>query len=173
MPKFPSVASRMLRWSLAALAAVAVSACQQLPEPPEPLGPYTGPGTSLSAPASPSEATFAFEPFTGAPGNIADDLSRLIGNEAQKQGLTLVRRVGASATYRVNGYLTSTGEPSSATVFYVFDVVDGSGNRRTRITGSETVAGTAGDPWVAVESTTLERIANRTVVELKAWLNRQ
>lgn len=163
------------RWPLAAVFALALSACQAIPEPPAGLGPYIPPQTQsvASEPASPSQATFAFEPFTGAPGNLADDLSRFIGVEAQKQGLTLVRRIGATATYRVNGYLSATGEPSSATVFYVFDIVDGTGKRLKRISGSETVTGTKGDPWEAVDSPTLERIANRSVVEIAAWLNRQ
>ena len=116
--------------------------------------------------------TFAFEPFTGAPGNIADELSEFIGSEARKQGITLVRRVGAAATYRVNGYLSATGQPSNGTVFYVFDIVDSSGRRLKRISGTEATGGASGDPWQAVSSGTLSRIANRSMVEIKAWLNR-
>lgn len=166
--------AHLTRWLAAAVAALALASCQQLPEPPQAIGPYTGPANSSASapPATPSQATFAFEPFTGAPGNIADDLSRAIGKEAQLQGLKLVRRVGAPATFRVNGYLSATGEPSSATVFFVFDVVDTSGRRVKRLSGVETVAGTRGDPWQAINSETLNRIANRTVVQLVAWLNR-
>ncbi len=116
--------------------------------------------------------TFAFEPFTGAPGNIADELSEMIGSEARKQGITLVRRIGAAATYRVNGYLSATGQPSNGTVFYVFDIVDSSGRRVKRISGTEDTGGASGDPWQAVSSGTLSRIANRSMVEIKAWLNR-
>lgn len=166
--------AHLTRWIAATVAALALASCQQLPEPPQAIGPYTGPANSTAAapPATPSQATFAFEPFTGAPGNIADNLSRAIGKEAQSQGLKLVRRVGAPATFRVNGYLSATGEPSSATVFYVFDVVDTSGQRVKRISGQETVSGRKGDPWQAINSTTLDRIANRSVVQLVAWLNR-
>lgn len=164
-----------IRWLIAAAFALVLTACQGLPEPPADLGPYKPqqPALSVNGPVAPSQATFAFEPFTGAPGNLADDLSRYIGIEAQKQNLSLVRRVGAVATYRVNGYLSATGEASSATVFYVFDIVDGNGKRLHRISGSETVGGTKGDPWEAIDSGTLERIANRSVVEIAAWLNRQ
>ncbi|WP_209015869.1 hypothetical protein [Roseibium sp. RKSG952] len=120
-----------------------------------------------------SKVSFAFEPLTGIPGNLADQLSESIGNEASKQGLTLVRRVGAESTYRVNGYLSAAGDPSETVVFYVFDVVDNSGRRVNRISGSERISGTSGDPWQAVSSTDLERIANRVVVRLEAWLNRR
>lgn len=173
MPNFlPSAAG--LRRSLAILSVLALAACQGLPEPPAPLGaPSPEQAPAAPPPATPSESTFAFDPFTGAPGNLADDLSRYIGIEAQKQGLLLVRRVGAAANYRVKGYLSATGEPSSATVFYVFDIVGPSGTRLKRISGNETVAGTKGDPWQAIDSATLQRIANRSVVEISAWLNRQ
>ncbi|MTI43629.1 hypothetical protein JM93_02855 [Roseibium hamelinense] len=149
-----------------------LAACQSSPQPPSSVGPG-GPVPTVAPPATvrAEDATFAFEPFTGAPGNIADELSESIGEQARRQGLTLVRRVGAQATYRVNGYLSAAGEPSSATVFYVFDVVDSSGRRLKRISGTERTSGTAGDPWQAVDGRTLDRIANRSVVELEAWLN--
>jgi hypothetical protein len=149
-----------------------LAACQAAPQPPTPIS------TTVTAPTIAGQAdqeegvTFAFEPFTGAPGNIADELSEMIGSEARKQGITLVRRVGASATYRVNGYLSATGQPSNGTVFYVFDIVDNSGRRVKRISGTEDTGGASGDPWQAVGSGTLSRIANRSMVELKAWLNR-
>lgn len=171
----PLPVASLFRWPLAVVLALGLVACQATPEPPTGIGqsPTTSQYQTASLPASTSDTTFAFEPFTGAPGNISDDLSRYIGEEAQKQGLTLVRRVGATATYRVKGYLSATGEPSSATVFYVFDVVDPRGTRLTRISGTETVSGTKGDPWEAIDSSSLQRIANRSVVEIAAWLNRQ
>ncbi|MEO9527005.1 hypothetical protein [Roseibium sp.] len=166
---FPRLLPRLLA---AALLSAGLAACQASPQPP---GPVTSavPTPSISGQADPEEGvTLAFEPFTGAPGNIADELSEFIGSEARKQGITLVRRVGAAATYRVNGYLSATGQPSSGTVFYVFDIVDGNGRRLKRISGTEDTGGASGDPWQAVGSGTLSRIANRSVVEIKAWLNR-
>ncbi|GAB2183980.1 hypothetical protein LAB1_12890 [Roseibium sp. LAB1] len=149
-----------------------LAACQAAPQPPTPIS------TTVTAPTIAGQVdqdegvTFAFEPFTGAPGNIADELSEMIGSEARKQGITLVRRIGASATYRVNGYLSATGQPSNGTVFYVFDIVDSSGRRVKRISGTEDTGGASGDPWQSVSSGTLSRIANRSMVEIKAWLNR-
>lgn len=154
------------------LLAAGLAACQAAPQPPNPVS-TPAPVPSVSGQVNPEEGvTLAFEPFTGAPGNIADELSEFIGSEARKQGITLVRRIGAAATYRVNGYLSATGQPSSGTVFYVFDIVDSSGRRLKRISGTEATNGASGDPWQSVSSGTLSRIANRSMVEIKAWLNR-
>lgn len=148
-----------------------LAACSASPTPPNPIA-STTPLPSIAGQVDEDQGiTFAFEPFTGAPGNIADTLSEYIGKEARDQGITLVRRVGASATYRVNGYLSATGQPSTGTVFYVFDIVDGSGKRVKRISGTEATGGSSGDPWRSVSSATLSRIANRSMVEIKAWLN--
>lgn len=150
----------------------ALAACQSSPQPPSPIA-TTAPAPSISGQIDEDEGvTFAFEPFTGAPGNLADTLSEFIGREAKAQGITLVRRVGAAATYRVNGYLAATGQPSNGSVFYVFDIVDTSGRRVKRISGVESTGGASGDPWQAVDSGTLSRIAQRSMVEIRAWLNR-
>ncbi|WP_269580624.1 hypothetical protein [Roseibium sp. Sym1] len=164
--------SLSLRLLAIVLATAGLVACQAAPQPPGPIA-TTVTAPSISGQVDPEAGvTLAFEPFTGAPGNIADELSEFIGAEARKQGITLVRRVGAAATYRVNGYLSATGQPSNGTVFYVFDIVDGSGRRLKRISGTEDTGGASGDPWQAVGSGTLSRIANRSMVEIKAWLNR-
>ncbi len=150
----------------------ALAACQSSPRPPTPIA-TTAPTPAISSESDQdAEVTFAFEPFTGAPGNIADQLSEMIGAEARKQGITLVRRVGAAATYRVNGFLSATGQPSNGTVFYVFDIVDDSGRRVKRISGTEDTGGSAGDPWRSVSAGTLSRIATRSMVEIRAWLYR-
>ncbi|MTI04129.1 hypothetical protein E1180_01180 [Roseibium denhamense] len=172
MPNLADLFSRSaVRKFVGLVLVTGLAACQASPQPPAAVSAgVTAPSIARSQ-AVPGETTFAFEPFTGAPGNIADELSEQIGSEARRQGITLVRRVGASATYRVNGYLAATGEPG--TVFYVFDIVDSSGKRLKRISGTESTGGTSGDPWQSVSSSELSRIANRSMVEIKAWLNRQ
>ncbi len=156
--------------AVAIAATVFVAACQNTSQPSTTT---QTPRATRSAPAvAPEKATFAFEPFTGAPGNTADQLSELIGHEAREQGLTLVRRVGAPASYRINGYLAATGNQSSVTLFYVFDVVDASGSRVHRIIGQESAPGTSGDPWSGIEGDTLSLVAKRSVASLRAWLYR-
>lgn len=131
--------------------------------------------TTASAPVLPavpaSEATIAFEPFIGIPGNRADQLSRKIGETAQKEKLKLVRRIDETATYRVRGYLTAVGNESGTTIVYVYDIFRGDA-RVHRISGQETSEGSRGDPWTGVDNDALNNIAIRTVVALKSWLSR-
>ncbi len=130
---------------------------------------------SSAAPAAnvpASEATFAFDPIAGAPGNTIDDLSRKIGDTAREEGLTLVRRSGVQATYRVKGHLSAVGNNTASTVIYVFDVYDTAGRRLHRFSGQETGSAVSADPWSGVDSDALDLVARRTVLALKAWLTR-
>ena len=151
---------------------LALGACAGEPLPPSAVGERSTPAPQLAAPVDPRQATFAFEPFTGAPGNIADALSQEIGAQARAQNLRLVRRVGAPASYRVNGYLSASGDQSSTTMFYVLDVVDANGNRVHRVLGQEASSGSSGDPWAGVDEDTIRRAARRSVADLAAWLRR-
>lgn len=157
----------------AATLLLAVAACNQTAPTPRPVTtPVPGNQTLAPAPKVPAaQATFAFEPFVGAPGNTADELSKEIGARAGVEKLQLVRRVDGKPSYRVKGYLTATGTAAGGSVFFVFDVFDANGVRLTRISGQESTSGVSGDPWAAVDVATLKRIAARTVLELKAWVN--
>jgi len=126
--------------------------------------------TAPIGPSAVGTASFAFEPFTGVPGNAADELTRRIADVSDREGLNLVRRVGAPATFRVKGYLTAIGNPTSTTLSYIYDVYDGSGRRVHRIAGQEPSGGTSGDPWSGITDETLVVVAERTVAALKAWL---
>ncbi|GHB30460.1 hypothetical protein GCM10007094_18590 [Pseudovibrio japonicus] len=151
-----------------AVAAI-LAGCSANPIPPSSIGDMI---ENKSAPpaVAPDRATFAFEQLTGLPGNIADDLFMELGDRTVAADLTLVRRVGAPATYRVKGFLTAAGDQYTTTVFYVFDIIDESGNRVHRIDGQEQTGGNAGDPWNSVTRDALRRIAGRTVASIKAWL---
>ncbi|MEW5423720.1 hypothetical protein [Amorphus sp. 3PC139-8] len=130
------------------------------------------PGTpgSATAPVSKQDVTFAFEPFTGMPGNIADTLAQQIADEAAIHNLQLVKRVGAPATYRVKGFLSAVSSDNAANIVYVFDVFTAEGTRLHRITGHESAGITSGDPWSGVNEDALNNIAIDVVGELDAWL---
>jgi len=143
----------------------------------------SGPPTALTSPAFTAATaagehidlttmSFAIEPFEGMPGNAADDLTRRIVETGKHEGLTFVQRLGAPATYRVKGWLTAVGNPTSTTIVYIYDVTDASGQRVFRFTGQEPSGGTSADPWSAVSDDTVAIIAERTVATLKAWLAR-
>ncbi len=157
----------------AVAAAILVAGCSsgdtvgELAPTPAPVG-VAGPvGSGV---VNPGIASFAFEPFTGVPGNAADDLTRRLADVSGREGLNLVRRVGAPATFRVKGYLTAIGNPTATTLTYVYDVFDASGRRVHRIAGQEPSGGTSGDPWSGITDETLEVVAERTIAALKAWL---
>ena len=147
-----------------------VAGCGPNGTPPTPgaLGSVPAP-TATPTPVPTSDASVAFEPFIGMPGNRADELAKHIGSEAQRQNLNLVRRLDTKATYRVRGYLTAVGNDSGVTVVYVYDIFSGN-NRVHRISGQEISEGSDGDPWNGVENEALKNIAARTVIEIKSWL---
>ena len=172
MNAFHSTRKTVLRAAVPALALL-LAACAGNPAPPAYVSDTRSRPAAVPVPSVPADqATFAFEPFTGAPGNIADALSRQIGAESRNQNLRLVRRVGAPATYRINGYLSASGDQSQTTLFYVFDIVDAGGNRLHRILGQESAPGSSGDPWSGIDDDALNRAARRSVAELVAWLRR-
>lgn len=172
MNAFHSTRKTVLRAAVPALALL-LAACAGNPAPPAYVSNSRSQPATVPVPSVPADqATFAFEPFTGAPGNIADALSRQIGAESRNQNLRLVRRVGAPATYRINGYLSASGDQSQTTLFYVFDIVDAGGNRLHRILGQESAPGSSGDPWSGIDDDALNRAARRSVAELAAWLRR-
>lgn len=148
----------------------ALAGCAGNSGSPVPKGFTSAPATTVARPRVPaSEATFAFEPFIGVPGNTADELSRKIGEKAKLENLKLVRRVDGEATYRVRGYLTAAGNENGKTIAYVFDVFSGD-QRLYRFNGQEIADGSRGDPWAGVESESLDNIAARVVLALKSWL---
>lgn len=119
---------------------------------------------------SPLDASFAFEPFIGVPGNVGDDLLRRIWNRAEREGLAVVKRPGGVATYHVEGTLTAVSNDANSVVLYVFDVTDASGQRVHRITGRQQSDDGEADPWTAVKETDLDLIARKLAALLRAWL---
>lgn len=138
---------------------------------PELSGIATGlepvPGAPLVAPF---EATFAFEPFPGVPGNVGDELLRRIWRRMEREGLAVQKRPGGVASYRVVGALTAVSDDTTSQVFYVFDVVDPTGTRVHRIAGRALSDDSAGDPWANVTTDDLDVIARRVSALLRAWL---
>ena len=98
-------------------------------------------GGDLRAPRAPladrNNATFAFLPFAGVPGNVGDDLLRRIWQQSEREGLTVVRRPGGPALFTVEGHLTAVSDDTNSQVFFVFDVMDVSGTRLHRISGEQ------------------------------------
>lgn len=158
---------------LAVSSVLLLAACGGDPVPPGTLNTMNSMinQDSVAPTVAPDKATFAFEQFTGIPGNAGDDLARAIAQSARSQNINLVRRVGAPSTYRVQGYLSAVGDKYTTTVFYVFDIMDNNGNRLHRIQGQEQSEGGSGDPWASVGNDSLRRVAARAVASISAWVN--
>ncbi len=163
-----------------ALASV-LAACQSTaPVKPKPAPVLAGPtvpappeATQPAAPTVPaSVATFSFDQIKGVPTNKQSDLAKSIAKYAQARNLHLVRRADVSATYHVWGYLSAVGGDVGTNVTYVWDIIDQSGNRVLRFSGIEITGGATQDPWESVTGSTLDTVAQRTVEDVYAWINR-
>ncbi|RVJ21088.1 hypothetical protein CN184_17025, partial [Sinorhizobium medicae] len=69
----------------------------------------------------------------------------------------------------LKGYFSALNDGGKTTVVYVWDILDGGGNRLHRIQGQDTVANTAADPWSAVPAETMEAIGNETIDAYLEW----
>ena len=147
-----------------------LSAC----DAPRISGIAAGLGEGMRAPrpplADPAQASFAFEPFPGVPGNLADDLTRRIWRQAEREGLTVVKRPGGAALFRVDGTLTAVSDDNNAQVFYVFDIRGVNGRLLHRISGQQRSEDAGGDPWAGVTREDLDVIATRLAALMRAWL---
>ncbi|WMS43877.1 hypothetical protein RDV64_05650 [Acuticoccus sp. MNP-M23] len=161
----------MIRAALLLVVAVTLAACQQ----PSLTGIAAGVGREMAPPraplADPADATFAFLPFPGIPGNVSDALLRRIWLRAGQEGLTVIKRPGGPALFTVEGSLTATSNETNSLIFYVFDVKDISGRRLHRIVGEQRSEESGGDPWDNVNRDDLDLIAIRLSALINAWLN--
>ncbi len=128
--------------------------------------------TSFAPRIPASQVTLAIEPFKSMPGNLADELTEGIADDAKAADITVIRRIGAQTTHRLQGQLTAVGGDSGTVVVYIFEVYDADGTRVYRFNGQEVAGGATGDPWVGAGGDTMDKIAGKVILELKAWLSR-
>ncbi len=110
-----------------------------------------------------------FLPIIGAPVEAVTPLSRQLGADARSLGLTIKNSSDSSAAYILKGYLSAFQDGPQISVTYVWDVLDGNGNRVHRIQGSESAPLKRGDPWSAVPPTVMQKIATKTMSEFNSW----
>lgn len=110
-------------------------------------------------------ASVQFLPVVGAPPEKVAMLSEALSRSAAQKGVTILPSGSGTAPLRLKGYLSALGEGRETIVVYVWDVVDETGNRVSRIQGQERVSGNAADPWDSVGEAPLAAIAGRTIDE--------
>jgi hypothetical protein len=120
------------------------------------------------APAA-AAATIRFLPIIGAPVEVITPLSKQLGNEARSHGLTIKAASDTSSQHILKGYFSALNDGGKTTVVYVWDVLDGTGNRLHRIQGQDTVNATAADLWSVVPPQTMQAIATKTINEYLSW----
>ena len=120
------------------------------------------------APAA-AAGTIRFLPIIGAPVEVVTPLSKQLGSEARSHGLTIKAASDTSSQHILKGYFSALNDGGKTTVVYVWDVLDGTGNRLHRIQGQDTVNATAANLWSVVPPQTMQAIATKTINEYLSW----
>jgi hypothetical protein len=151
--------------------ALLVSACSPvLVAPPGP--PVIAPRQAVTlgpAPVKGAGAKFALTTVTGMPGADQIELEQALKKFATTRNLQLVDWGDATATYRVEGYISAIGDSNRVILVYVWDVFDAEGNRIHRFTGQEPARGGGADPWTAVTLGLVDDAARQTIDALADW----
>ena len=133
----------------------------------------TTPGSAtLNGPtaAIPTVSRLQFAPIVGTPVEAAGPLSERLAQRAKERGISIAR-AGEPQTHILKGYFSALPEGKQTTIVYVWDVLDGVGNRLHRIQGQQVVQG--GKGWSSVSAATMQGIADQTMEQLGAWLGRR
>ncbi len=132
--------------------------------------PQTQPQQKTAAIAPTAAAgTIRFLPIIGAPVEVVTPLSKQLGAEARSHGLTIKAASDTSSQHILKGYFSALNDGGKTTVVYVWDVLDGTGNRLHRIQGQDTVNATAADLWSVVPPQTMQAIATKTISAYLSW----
>lgn len=127
-------------------------------------------GLQQQASLTGSVAPVAFLPVTGAPQTAVATLAGAMRGAAQANGVPVVVSLDRGARYQIKGYFSALADSSGSTLVYVWDVLDGQGNRLHRISGQERGGPAQGDPWTGIGQETLSKVANSTMGNLRNWL---
>lgn len=134
-------------------------------------GQAQGPAAQAQAalPAGQVRGQIRFMPVIGAPVNAVTPLSRQLAVEARNRGLAILSASDPGGEHVLKGYFSADSFDGQTTVYYVWDILDPSGTRLTRIQGQESFPGGSGDPWASVPAGVMEKIATRTLSDYIAW----
>ncbi|WP_018236620.1 hypothetical protein [Ensifer sp. BR816] len=151
---------------------------EETAEPPAQPDVASAPEETKQAAASPAAAAtgsggIRFLPIIGAPVQAVTPLSKQLGASARAQGLTIKSSSDTTSNHILKGYFSALNDGGKTTVVYVWDVLDGSGNRLHRIQGQDSVTSSAAEPWSAVPPETMQAIASKTIDAYLEWRRSQ
>jgi hypothetical protein len=127
--------------------------------------PTVGPAQLADARGTP----VTFESVEGPPATVVGTFMRDLGEEASARQLAVVPR-GATALYRIRGYLAQTSDREGA-ITWAWDVYDAEEHRAFRFTGAEPIGRRAGSAW-PTDDAVLRKIARASVDQLVAFIAR-
>ncbi|MBP2548882.1 hypothetical protein J2858_001798 [Neorhizobium galegae] len=127
-------------------------------------------GTDTASLGESSRNTIRFLPIIGAPTTIITPLSRHLANAARAGGIVIQASSANNGGHFLKGYLAAFRNGDGVTISYVWDVLDGTGERLHRIQGKQDIAYAGGDLWAAVPGKTLQTIAQDTIATYRQWL---
>ncbi len=110
-----------------------------------------------------------FLPIIGAPVAAVTSLSKQLGADARAKGLTIKSSSDNTSRHILKGYFSALKDGNKTTIVYIWDVLDGGGNRLHRIQGQDTIDATAADPWAVVPPEAMQAIASRSIDAYLAW----
>lgn len=135
------------------------------PQAPGVLGTLPGGETATSG------GSIRFLPIIGAPISAVTPLSRELATNASARGISIKPSSDNSAEHMLKGYFSAFDDGAGTTITYVWDVLDTSGARLTRLQGQEKLAGKSADPWANVPPNVMSKIASDTISQYIAWKN--
>lgn len=124
---------------------------------------------TLPAGNSGGGGSIRFLPIIGAPLSAVTPLSRDLAANASARGLSIKPSSDNSAEHMLKGYFSAFDDGGGTTITYVWDVLDASGSRLTRLQGQEKLAGKSADPWANVPPNVMSKIASDTISQYLAW----
>lgn len=110
-----------------------------------------------------------FLPIIGAPISAVTPLSRELATNASARGISIKPSSDNSAEHMLKGYFSAFDDGGGTTITYVWDVLDTSGARLTRLQGQEKLAGKSADPWANVPPNVMSKIASDTINMYLSW----
>lgn len=113
-------------------------------------------------------ATVAFDRIDGLPPAVFDRYVRKLNDEADAKRVPVVTREGF-APYRIKGYVSLWTRKREATLSWVWEVFDSSGERVMRIAGDETAGKAGRDVWQSVSDEVLARAARNGMEQLSVY----
>lgn len=137
-----------------------------------PFGGSTPAATTAVAPTpTVTRKKLAVAPVIGAPSAVSKRLETTLAASVRGKSVPVAQRAGEQADYTVRGYVVAAPAKAGTKLSYIWDVTDAAGKRAHRITGEEIVPGPKSkDPWANVSDQVVKSIADKTAVQLAAWV---